>query len=62
MLRVVTKADHLHVFLSLANLNIQKSLKHSNTRRGYAQLSTRGLTDSKTEPSSPLRPPAPERT
>ncbi len=36
------------VFLSLANLNIQKSLKHSNT--------------SNTEPSSPSGPPAPERT
>ncbi len=41
LLRVVTKAYHLHMFLSLANLNIQKSLKHSNTRRGKTQLSTR---------------------
>ncbi len=38
LLHVVTKAYHLH--LSLANLKIQKSLKHSNTRRGKAQLST----------------------
>ncbi len=29
LLHVVTKAYHLHVFLSLANLNIQNSLKHS---------------------------------
>ncbi len=28
------KGYHLHIFLSLANLNIQKSLKHSNTRHG----------------------------
>ncbi len=39
--RVVAKAYHLHVFLSLANLYIQKSLKHSNTRLGKAHLSTR---------------------
>ncbi len=68
LLLVVTKAYHLHVFLSLANLNIQKSLKHSNTRRGKAELNTRApcrcarreprLTDSNTEPSSPS-PPAP---
>ncbi len=36
LLRVVTKANHWHVFLSLANLNIQKILKHSNIRRGKA--------------------------
>ncbi len=49
--------------LSLANLNIQKSLKHSNKRRGKAQMSTRtSCSDSKTEPSSPSRPPAPERS
>ncbi len=40
LLCVVTKAYHLHVFLSLANLNIQKSLKCSNKRRGQAQMST----------------------
>ncbi len=40
LLCIVTKAYQLHVFLSLANLNIQKSLKHSNTRRGKAELST----------------------
>ncbi len=32
--------QHLQVFLSLANLNIQKSLRHSNTRRGKAQVCT----------------------
>ncbi len=71
LLRVVTKAYHLHVFLSLANLNIQKSLKHSNTRRGKAQMSPRApcsvqtqrdSMDSNTKPSSPSPPPAPERT
>ncbi len=41
LLCVFTKAYYLQVFLSLANLNIQKSLKHSNTRRGKAQLSAR---------------------
>ncbi len=41
LLRFIKKAYHLHVFLSLANLNIQKSLKHSNTRRGKAQTSAR---------------------
>ncbi len=41
LLSVITKAYHLHVFLSLANLNIQKSLKHSNTRLRKAQMSTR---------------------
>ncbi len=39
LLRVVMKAYHLHMFLSLGNLNIQKSLKHSNTRRVKAELS-----------------------
>ncbi len=33
LLSVVTKAFHLHVFLSLANWNIQKNLKHSNKTR-----------------------------
>ncbi len=68
------RAYHLHVFFSLANLNIQKSLKHSSTRRGKAELSgllacrvqcTRRelcLTDSKTERSSPSHHPASERT
>ncbi len=72
LLRVLTK-PYYHVFLSLANLNIQKILKHSNTRRRKAEPSsllvrrvwcTRReprLTDNHTEPSSP-RPPAPERT
>ncbi len=41
LLRFIKKAYHLHVFLSLANLNIQKSLKHSKTRRGKAQTSAR---------------------
>ncbi len=41
LLLVVTMAYHLHKFFSLANLNIQKSLKHSNTRRVKAELSTR---------------------
>ncbi len=40
LLHVVTKDYHLHVFLSLSNLNIKKSLKHSNTSRGKAELST----------------------
>ncbi len=71
LLHIVMKAYHLHVFLSLANLNMQNSLKHSNIRRGKAELSTGAmcsvhreprLTDSKTEPSTPLPPPAPERT
>ncbi len=66
LLRVVTKAYHLHVFFSLANLNIQKSLKHSNNwvlarHVRCARRETR-LTDSKTEPSSPSRHPASERT
>ncbi len=68
------RAYHLHVFFILANLNIQKSLKHSSTRRGKAELSgllarrvqcTRRepcLTDSKTERSSPSYHPASERT
>ncbi len=38
LLRVATKAYHLHVFY--AHLNIQKSLKHSNTGRGKTQMST----------------------
>ncbi len=69
----LTIAYHLHVFLSLANSNIQKSLKHSNTRCRKAEPSTCApclvhtrreprLTDSKTEPSSPSPPPASERT
>ncbi len=33
LLYVITKASHLHMFLSLANLNIQKVLKHSSTRQ-----------------------------
>ncbi len=41
LLCVVTKAYHLQVFFSLANLKILKSLKHSNKRRGKAQLITR---------------------
>ncbi len=41
LLNVVTKAYHLHVFLSLSSLNIQTSLKHSNTRLRKAQMSTR---------------------
>ncbi len=69
LLRVVVKAYHLHVFFSLANLNIDRSLKHSNARCRNAELSTRSscscrqprLTDRNTEPSSPSRPPAPER-
>ncbi len=40
LLRIVTKAYHLHVFLSLANLKIQKNLKHSNARSRKAELST----------------------
>ncbi len=36
----VTTAYHLHVFFSLATLNIQKSLKHSNKRCRKAELST----------------------
>ncbi len=42
LLRVVTKAYHLHMFLSLANLNIQKSLKHSDTRCRKAQRAVFG--------------------
>ncbi len=70
LLRVVTTAYHLHVFLSPANLNIQKSLKHSNKRRGKAEMSTHELCSVRTqrashrqqdEPSSPSRPPEPER-
>ncbi len=34
MLCAITKAYPLHVFLSLAHLNIQNSLKHLNARRG----------------------------
>ncbi len=49
LLRVVTRAYHLHVFLSLANLNIQKSLKHSNKRRGKAQISIRAVFSAYTE-------------
>ncbi len=68
LLHIVTKAYQFHVFLSLANVYIQKSLKHSNTRLGKAQLAHRvqctrrepRLMDSNTEPSSPSRPPAPE--
>ncbi len=37
-MRVVTNAYHLHVFLSLASSNIQKNLKHSNTRRRKALM------------------------
>ncbi len=61
--------------LSLASLNIQKSLKHSNTRRRKALMGYRllvrsfwctrrepRLTDSNPEPSSPLPSPASERT
>ncbi len=33
LLCVITKAYHLNVFLSLANLNIQEIVKHSNSRR-----------------------------
>ncbi len=74
LLCIFMKAYHLHVFLSIANLKIQKSLKHSNTRRGKAKLSSlltrhvrctrreARLTYSKTEPSSPSPPPAPEQT
>ncbi len=61
LLHIVTKAYQLHVFLSLANLNIQKSLKHSNTRSGKAQLSTCAVFGA-TEPSSPSRHPASERS
>ncbi len=71
LLCIVTKAYHLHVFLSLGNLNIQKSLKHSNKRcekfkwvlASRVLCTRRGphLTDSKTEPSSPSLPPAPEQ-
>ncbi len=71
LLCIVTKACHLHVFLSLGNLNIQKSLKHSNKRcekfkwvlASRVLCTRRGphLTDSKTEPSSPSLPPAPEQ-
>ncbi len=56
LLRVVMKVYHLHMFLSLADLNIQKSLNYSNTRTGNTHA------ESKTEPSSSSRPPAPERT
>ncbi len=38
LLRIIKKVNNLQVFLSLADLNIQKSLKHSNTRRAKAQL------------------------
>ncbi len=38
LLCVVKKTYHLHMFLNHANL---KSLKHSNARRGKAELSTR---------------------
>ncbi len=41
LLHVVMKAYNLHLFFSLDNLNNQKILKHSNTRLGKAQLSTR---------------------
>ncbi len=60
------------VFLSLANLNIQKSLKHSKTsteklnwvlaRRVRCARREPRLTDSNTEPSSPSHPHASERT
>ncbi len=72
LLCVVTKAYHLHVFLSLANLNIEKSLKYSNKRlenlnwvlERRVQCARREprLTDRKTEPSTPSCPSAPERT
>ncbi len=39
VLRVVKKAYHLHVFLRLANLNIQNSWTHSKIRLGKAELS-----------------------
>ncbi len=66
LLRVVMTAYNLHVFFSLANLNIQKSLKHSNNwvlaRHVRCTRRETRLTDSKTEPSSTSHPPAPERT
>ncbi len=73
LLRVVTKAYHLHMFLSLANLNIQKSLKHSNTdaRKNSTEYSrtvfsahaeSRVSQTATPNRASPSPPPAPERT
>ncbi len=41
LLHVIMTTYNFHMFFSLVNLNIQKILKHSNTRLGKAQLSTR---------------------
>ncbi len=52
LLHVVTTAYHLHLFLSLANLNIQKSLKLSNKRREKAQMSTHQPSSVRTQRAS----------
>ncbi len=59
-----TAAFHSNVFFSLSNLNIQKSLKHSNTRKAELAYvrAVFGVHAEKTEPSSPSRHPASERT
>ncbi len=43
------------IVIRLANLNIQKSLKHSNTRRGKAQLSTRAPCSVRTQKAASHR-------